>query len=76
VATADSPHRGLSGDDRGQAGHLQAVEQVAQRLGVAVECPAAVTGESDRVMDTLPLLVFLLAQMALCSVYAKRRRFR
>jgi hypothetical protein len=44
VATADSPHRGLSGDDRGQAGHLQAVEQVAQRLGVAVECRAAVTG--------------------------------
>jgi hypothetical protein len=44
VTTADSPHRGLSGDDRGQAGHLQAVEQVAQRLGVAVECRAAVTG--------------------------------
>src|SRR6266516_5141432 len=32
----------------GPAGHLQAAEQVAQRLGVAVECCAAVAGESDR----------------------------
>jgi len=33
---------------RGQRGHLQAAEQAAQRLGVAVECCAAVAGEGDR----------------------------
>jgi hypothetical protein len=39
---------GLSGEDRG---HLQAAEQVAQRLGVAVECCAAVAVRATVVLD-------------------------
>src|ERR1022692_1456977 len=39
---------GLSGEGRDQLGHLQAAEQVAQRLGVGAKCRAAVAGKSDR----------------------------
>ena len=33
-----APRRGAVREDRGRAGHLQAAEQVAQRLGVGAEC--------------------------------------
>jgi Alcohol dehydrogenase GroES-like domain len=69
-----APWSGAVREGRGRPGHLQAAQQVAQRLGVGLECRAAVAGQGHRGSGRRPVAGLVAAQVVGASVPVSRAR--